>query len=81
MTLLEEKKDTMQKLENKLTNDQDCEYDPEVRKKAFFDRFLRMYKNIFVMTVTSATTRTPHCKHKIGSCYMHALDGFIRDFL
>ena len=60
MTSLEEKKDSMKNFEYKLINDEDSEHGPEVRKKAFFERFLRMYKNIFVMTVTSATTRTPH---------------------
>ena len=63
---------------------QQAEGEPEeeqvIKKKAFFEKFLRMYKKIFVRTVTSATTRTPHCKHKIASCYMSALDGFLKGF-
>lgn len=53
------------------------------RKKrgAFFETFIRLYKKIFYEIRTEATTRSNFCKHKIASCYMHALEGFIKNFL
>ena len=78
---MEDNKLDHRNVEKKLDEQSQGEQSPEVRKKAFFERFIKMYKNIFKRTVTTATTRTPYCKHKIASCYMHALEGFLRDFI
>lgn len=50
------------------------------KKDEFFDRNLTLYQRIFSEIKNEAVTRTEFCKHRIYSCYMHALEGFLKNF-
>lgn len=75
----QEQRRALQKFKDDLDRPEDEEA-KIVRRNAFFEKFLRMYKKIFYEIQKESTTRTRFCKHKIASCYMHALEGFIKDF-
>ena len=52
-----------------------------IKRNAFFEKFIIAYKKIFYEIKRESTTRSKHWQHKIASCYMHALEGFLKDFI
>ena len=55
--------------------------DKIIKRNSFFEKIIAAYKKIFYEIKRESTTRSRHCQHKIASWYMHALEGFIKDFI
>ncbi|CAI2378696.1 unnamed protein product [Moneuplotes crassus] len=70
----------MGKVENNLKEAKDIGKNNKPKRRLMTERLMKLYLTIFKRTVTSATTRTPFCKHQIASCFMHSLEGFLKDF-
>lgn len=70
----------MEKMEQDLKGEKDVPKKGKPKRRLMTERLMKLYLKIFKRTVTSATTRTPFCKHQIASCFMHALEGFLKDF-